>query len=232
MPKWLRSDGSQNDDKEPGIEIKPEQIKEAMKPELDAFKTGLDTSLDAKMKPIVDYITSQQEKERLAEEARKRQQQQQQRDDSDVTDEDFITDPANAVRKQIQPLLNTVQAQSAIIMRNEVLGKMDLYSTDPAFKAKVDALLDAQPMSSRANSAIIMNAYKTVHYDERKAIEEGKYKSFASMASLSSGGKGGSDNTDDHSTSETLSAEEKTYAKRLGISDADWVKSRREMEYV
>lgn len=232
MPNWVGSARDTKDDLK-NIEINPEDIQAAVKPELDSLKTELSTTIDTKLKDITEFIA--QQKQEREENARKEAeaQRRQAREDADPDDTDFIADPKNAVARMINPLKETIQAQNAIIVRNEVLGKMDLYSTDPQFKVKVDALLDAQPLATRANAAIVMNAYKSVYFDEKDAIKEGKYKTIASMANLSNNGTGGhSGESKDKDKDNTLTDEEKRYARNMGLTDEQWIQGRRELEYV
>lgn len=231
MPEWMQREQGNRDQK--AIEIKPEMITDAMKPQMDAFKKEFGESIDAKLAPIADFLKAQKDKDEAERAKQQQQQRQQKKDDLEINPEDWITDPEGTTRKMLTPLQETVMAQSAIIMREKVLGKMDYYSSDPAFAAKVDALIDAQAPVNRANSSVIMNAYKSVHYDLQDDIKTGKIKSIAAASGLSNNGQGGHSGEkkkDDDVT--TLSAEEKNYARKMGLSEEDWVRGKRELEYV
>jgi len=230
--KWLRrEDDGEGGNKE--IEIKPEDFSKALKPELDSIKSGLSTELDAKLAPIAAYIAKQQEKDDAAEADRKRQQEARSREDSEIKPEDYLTDPDGVMDKKLGPIVNVVRTQSAIIMRDKVLGKMEYYASDPEFQSKVDALIDAQPIENRANAAVIMNAYKTVHYDFIDKIKEGKVKTLASAANMNGNSTGGhSGNNNSKEDDKTLSSEEKAYARKMGLTEEQWIQGRRELEYV
>jgi hypothetical protein len=111
---------------------------------------------------------------------------------------------------------------------------MDYYASDPTFKNKVDQLIDSQPLHLRANAGIIMAAYKNTFYDMQQEIKDGKIKSQASLLSNSGGGTGGhsGSSSDKFTSDDTMSDEEKSYARKLGISEKDWTATRKELEYV
>jgi len=217
------------------LEINNEALTSIVKPQLEAVKKDVDSSIDAKLKPVLTYIEAQTKKEQEAEAQRAAAARKKQQEESEIDETDYITDPKGAIDKRIAPLERTIMAQNAIIMRKETLEKMDYYSSDPEFKNKVDALIDAQPLSSRANAAVIMNAYKSVFFDNRKEIEEGKIKSQASLLSNAGGGTGGhsgSSRSNGQGDDDIMSQEEKNYAAKLGISEKDWAAQKKELEYV
>ena len=229
MPEWLKREG---DNKDKPIEIKPEDIQKAMEPKLKEVSDGINKSIDDKLAPIAAFFADQKkEKEEAAARAAEAKRKENQKD-LEVQPEDWITDPEGAFDKKVTPLVQTVQAQSAMLMRDKVLKNMDYYATDPTFAAKVDALIDAQPLANRSNSNVILNAYKSVHYDMQDQIKEGKIKSFASMASLSNNGTSNRGTEDKDKNDTALSEEEKRYARRMGLTEEQWVAGRRELEYV
>jgi hypothetical protein len=229
MPNWIRKDGGEGeggaDDKSRQIEIKPEQVREALKDDLakiDSMSTTLST--------VAEYIQAQKDKEQKAietEEARRRAEE-------NKTDEiDWLNDPEGATRKTMRPLVEGQAAMAAILMRKETLGDMEYYNSDPEFKAAVDSLIDQQPLVARANASTIMHAYKSVYYDKRKEIADGKIKSAMSINSNNGGGSGKSGKDDEgDGGSVTMSNEEKMYARKMGIKEEDWMKSKKELEYV
>lgn len=230
-PRWLRNEETGQESSSDSaarqdlnrIEIKPEMITEAVKPQFDAFKTEIGTQMDEKLKAVNEFFAAQN---------REREQAQRRKQAEEETPEeiDYFSDPAGAIDKKIAPLVRSQQAATAMLMINEVLGEMDYYKSDPTFKAKVLAKINSQPLQMRANADIILNCYKLVRFDEDEAIKEGKYKSMAGAASTS--GTGGHSGTRREDEEITISDEEKVYAKKMGISDADWVKSKKTLEYV
>lgn len=213
------------------LEINNEAVSGIVKPQLEAIKTELNSSMDTKFKPMLDFIAEQKEQRAAVDRAAALKQR---REDAEIDPTDFITDPESAIDKKLKPLQETVMAQSAIIMRDRTLGKMDYYSSDPVFQAKVDSLIDAQPMQNRSNSAVIMNAYKSVYFDMKEDIKDGKIKSQASLLGNASGGTGGHSGSGSgkFESDSTMSADEKSYASKLGISEKDWMETRKELEYV
>ena len=213
------------------IELNNDAVTGIVKPQLAAMKTEFNSSIDTKLQPVLDFF--KQQKEEKAE--RERQAAAKARKDELETDPtDWITDPESAVDKKIRPLQETIQAQNAIIMRGQTLDKMDYYASDPIFKNKVDALIDSQPLYLRSNAGIIMAAYKNTFYDMQQDIKDGKIKSQVSLLSNSGGGTGGHSGSasDKFTSDDTMSEEEKTYARKLGISEKDWAATRKELEYV
>jgi phage I-like protein len=229
---WLQrnrsAEGNQTDD----IEIKPEQFSAALKPELDTFRSSIGTEMDTKLSPILEFINQQKADREAAAARAAAAQRTQQQSELEIQPEDYITDPEGVMNKRLKPLQDTIAAQSAIIVRDKTLSKMDYYSSDPTFAAKVDALIDSQPLNLRANASVVMNAYKSVFFDMKDEIASGKIKSQASAANFSNGGTGNHSGKDSESNADVLSAEEKHYAAKLGLTEADWIKSKRELEYV
>jgi hypothetical protein len=205
------------------IEIKPELLEAAMKPHLEAQEQRYSAMMDEKLKAVNDFFTEHNR-------TRQEQQRRQQSEEDTPSDMDYINDPGNAIDKKLAPLIRSQQAANAMLMINETLGDMDYYKSDPEFKAKVLAKINSQPLQLRSNADIILNCYKLVAYDEREAIKEGKYKSI--LGAASTGGTGGHAGTRSESAEVTISDEEKVYAKKMGISEADWVKSKKTLEYV
>lgn len=225
MPVGWRQEDKPAGEQERPIEIKPEMIQAAMKPELDKITTSLSA--------MTDYIATQKKEKEDAAEAARVANEGRRRQNEEENKPDFLLDPEGAMRHEMRPLVEQNAILAATIQRDKMLGKMDYYSTDPSFQQTVDQLIDSQPLHLRSNAGIIMNAYKSVFFDKRKEIEEGKVKSLASLNS--NGGKGadsgvGTDVGDKKVI--TLSAEEKIYAKKMGISEADWAKQKGQLEYV
>jgi hypothetical protein len=179
--------------------------------------------MDEKLKVVNDFFTrhNQQQEE---------QQRKQQNENESPSDLDYINDPGGSIDKKLAPLIRSQQAANAMLMINETLGEMDYYKSDPEFKAKVLAKINSQPLGLRSNPDIILNCYKLVRYDEDSAIKEGKYKSM--LGAASTGGTGSHSGARTESAEVTISDEEKVYAKKFGISEADWVKSKKTLEFV
>jgi hypothetical protein len=204
------------------IEIKPEIITAAVKPHLDSMRTELSSTMDEKLKPMNDFFAEQN---RQRAEAARRQQVEAE----NVDELDYATDPAAAIDKKLAPLIRNQQAANAMLMINETIGEMELYK-NPEFKAKVLAKINSQPLQLRSNAEIILNCYKLIAFDEKEAIQEGKYRSAVGAASTS--GTGGHSGSSKSESEVTISDEEKVYARKMGISDENWVKSKKTLEFV
>lgn len=231
-PRWLRNEEAGQE--QPGsntgaasdlskIEIKPEIITEAVKPQFDAFRTEMSGVMDEKLKAVNEFFAAQNQQR--AEAARRQQQQEETPEEID-----FFSDPSAAIDKKLAPIVRNQHAANAMIMINEVLGEMDYYKSDPTFKAKVLAKINSQPLQHRANADIILNCYKLVRFDEDEAIKEGKYKSM--LGAANTGGTGGHTGGKKEEDEVTISDEEKVYARKMNISEADWIKSKKTLEYV
>lgn len=231
-PRWLKNEEAEADESKrkdaqadiKSIEIKPEMISEAMKPHLDNFRSEVANTMDEKLKAVNEFFAEQTRAREAA--ARRKQNEEETPEETD-----YLVDPSAAIDKKLQPLIRSQQAANAMIMINETIGEMDYYKSDPEFKAKVLAKINGQPLNLRANPDIILNCYKLVRYDEEENIKEGKYKSM--LGAASTGGTGGHSGSSKKEEDEiTISDEEKVYAKKMGISDADWIKSKKTLEYV
>jgi hypothetical protein len=205
------------------IEFKPEMIEAAMKPHLEAQEQRYSAMMDEKLKAVNDFFAQQTRQQ----EEHQRRQQAEAENPGEI---DWYGDPSGAMDKKLQPLIRSQQAANAMLMINETLGDMDYYKSDPEFKAKVLAKINTQPLQLRSNADIILNCYKLVAYDEREAIKEGKYKSILGAASTTgTGAHTGSRSEEDEVKMDDT---EKMYAKKMGISEADWIKSKKTLEYV
>lgn len=229
MPKWFKNDQEEDrpranvEQDVRNIELKPEIVSEAIKPHLDSFRGEVTSVIDEKLKAVNEFFAAQNHQR--AEQIRKNQQ-----DAESVDDIDYINDPSTAIDKKLAPIIRQQQAANAMLMINETIGEMDFYKSDPEFKAKVLAKINSQPLALRSNADIILNCYKLVRYDEDAAIKEGKYKS--ALGGASTNGTGGHSGSSKEGTEVTISDEEKVYAKKMGVSEADWVKSKKTLEYV
>jgi hypothetical protein len=205
------------------IELKPEVIEAAMKPHLEAAEARYSSMMDEKLKAVNDYFAQQN---RQHEEQQRRTQQEAE----NPAEMDWFSDPSGAMDKKLAPIIRNQQAAAAMLMINETLGEMDYYKSDPEFKAKVLAKINSQPLNLRSNADFIMNCYKLVAYDEKEAIKEGKYKSILGAASTT--GTGAHSGRSEATEEVTMDEQEKIYAKKMGISEADWVKSKKTLEFV
>lgn len=223
MPAWIKKpaeDGKEGDEgQERVIELKPEMIRDAIKEDLDNIKSS--------SKAMVDFINEQKADRQRAQEA---EAEKQRRENEKVDDIDFITNPEEAMNRKLKPIAESNAVMASMFVRREVLEGLEYYN-EPEFKKRVDAMIDQQPLQNRLDRSVIMNAYKVNRFDFDKEVADGKIK-----LSLSGGGGNRKGNDRDNGRSdddtETMSAEEKQYARKLGISEKDWISQKKEMEYV
>lgn len=128
------------------------------------------------------------------------------------------------------PLAQATLRLNARATKQDVLGELPFYHGD--IRAKVDALILAQDLTAQSNASVVMNAYKSVVFDHMQQINEGKIKERGSAAVGSSSGTGGHSGSDSDKTEEELSTDEKFYAAKLGVSEADWKAQKKEIAYV
>ena len=230
---WVRrSDGSMSSEKEGtgDIEFKPEKLKEDITNEVTTKFTEFSTAQDAKLKPLLEMAESikadreQREATRLAAETKKR------REDDQIDDTDFMLDPNGAMERKLNPTNNAVRMLAARMAKQDTLVDKEYYHGE--MKAEVDRMISQQTLENQMKPDIIENCYKLVHYNHLQDISEGKIKSRTASTVFEGGSTGGHGGKDNSEGSEVLSAEEKEVAKHMGISDKDWITSRREMSYV
>lgn len=220
MPAWIKKQAEEEDKEEQpkAIELKPEMIREAMKDDLDSIRNS--------SKAMLDFIAEQKAEKQAAAEAETTKQR---KEAEKVGEFDFITDPEEAINKKLRPIAESNAVMASMFVRREVLENLEYYD-DPEFKKRVDTMIDQQPLQARLDRSVIMNAYKVVRFDSDKEIADGKIKS-----SLSIGGgatRGQRSDKNDSDGGDTISEGEKHYARKLGISEKDWIAQKKEMEYV
>lgn len=139
--------------------------------------------------------------------------------------ERFAEDPNNYIRQATEPATRLAILTAAKLTRQETLGDQEYYYGE--FKAKVDALIDAEPnIGSRANPAFIMNCYKIIKSDYTDQIIKGDLKKKASMSGFSDGGHSGNkEDKDSKPTIEYKDNKSRYAASQLGIKDEDLVEA-------
>lgn len=232
MP-WIRkSDGQMTATDETSlrdVEFKPEEFRKELGTEIESKFGAFQTELTTRMKPMEELAAAIQleRTERVA--AEKRAKERKEKDENEVTDEDFLLDPARAVENKMRGTNTAVMMLAARMAKQETLESKEYYHGD--IKSKVDAMLSQQPLNQQTRADVIENCYKLVMYDHMKDIQEGKIKSRTSGTSFQNTGTGG------HSAKtgedlETMTADEKQMAKNMGLTEKDWISSRKELTYV
>ena len=222
MAGWIKRVAEEEDEQQKEqarvIEIKPEAIRDAIKGDLE--------QIHASSKAMTDYIAEQKAERAAAQEAESARTR---REAERVDDVDFLTNPEEAINKKLRPISESNAVMASMFVRREVLDNQEFYD-DPEFKKRVDTMIDQQPLQARLDRSVIMNAYKVVRFDAMKEIEEGKIKS-----SLSGGGGNRGTRREDKDSDGgdiPMTPEEKSYARKLGVSEKDWISQKKEMEYV
>jgi hypothetical protein len=231
MPWYRRGDGSltPGDKKEEDIEFKPEELKKDINESVKAALEEIETKRASEMKPIHDMVSAiNKDREDRANAAAKLAAEKK-KEENQVSDEDFLLDPAGATAKAIAPTNNAVYMLAARQARSEVLGDKEYYYGD--VKNEVDKMIQLQPLARQSDVSLIENCYKLVMYDKQKDIADGKLKIRNNSASFQSNGTG-APSAEDKNKDEDWSKEEENAAKSMGFSKKEWITSRKELTYV
>jgi hypothetical protein len=234
MAFWKKMvDGSfkpADDNDNSDIEFKPEKLKEDITNEVKSSLSAFETKNNETLKPILEMAAQiKADRESRAEAARKAEENKNNKE-NEVTSEDFMLDPAEAVRRQMQGTNTAVMMLAARAALRETLEDKEYYYGD--IKQKVDAMVAQQPLPSQCRADVIQNAYKLVMFDHMKEVQEGKIKARNTSAIFEGGSTGGHDGKKADDANESMTADEKLVASKMGISDKDWISSRRELSYV
>ena len=221
---WTKRTRAEEQDE---IEIKPEEIQKELG--LDKINERL-TAQESANTEVLTFIREQRQ-QREAAEARAQQEEQQrtqQREQSEMPD--FYTDPDKAIAERMKPLVNNQINTNSILMRREIFDDPAFEYYDGETKTLIDRYIDSLPLSHRADPASIKNCYYTVMGQKMGEIKEGKLKSRFSKAAVAASGTGASKGESE--TVDQVSAEEERVIREFGISKEDYIKNRRETNYV
>lgn len=131
------------------------------------------------------------------------------------------------VDRQFELLNRTAQQTSARELRRSIFEDAENYEYYTGdVKRKVDEMLDREPLQSQNSPDVIRNAYKVIVFEHMKDIQDKKLRS--RLASVSAPTAQSGQNQVDPNALPELSAEEKTYASKMGIKLEDWAKSKKE----
>lgn len=209
------------------IELKPAEVK-AQLDKIGSLESGFNsfkTESKATMDRMAAYLDKQDKDEatRLENERRAKATKTQ-----EELDDEFLTDPKEATKKLMRPLVETsVNHEARDMMRDMLDNNTEKYGlmTDPNFKSQVEKLVFGLPLSQRANLQSIENCFYVAQGQNADAIKEGKIKArFAASSSVGGGegekGKG--------TETFTLTDEQKKAAKVFGMTDEQYGKARKE----
>lgn len=231
MPWYKRPDGSMSgEDKNEDIEFKPEKLKEDITKDFGEKLTAMQTAQDEKMKPLLDMASQLAADRKEREEAAKKAAEKKTSEDSTLTSEDFMLDPVDAIRRAQQPVAKATMMLAARMATKDTLEGKEYYHGE--FKTQVDALVASMSLEQQMNPASIENCYKIAFADNYKAISEGKIKARTASSQFDSTGTGGHNGGDKTDTFDTLTKEEEHMAKTFGMTNEQWAKSKKELEYV
>jgi len=233
MPNWLDfgkpKPGDNKDDKV--IEITPESINKSIndnKTEFEKKLTDLGDSINnhptlLAMKDFLDAQKTASEQAAARRAAESRQQGEKKFEGMDDTTREYVNET-------LRPIAQATLMQQGNEMRRSIFDDEEAFPFyTGGLKAKIDALLDAQPLEQRANPEIIRNVYKIVVFDNEKDIKENKIKS--RLTSASNAGTGtGAPGSGDKTAMPVLTAQMQSVAKAMGMSDAEYAASMKELQ--
>lgn len=244
MPNWLDFLKKKEESDDPKVkeqaELELKNITDGHK-KVETIETELKTMKESQEKDSKRLNTFLDEQEaakrrRIADEAARKAAEKKESDEKDM-DDLWLTDPKEAARRtfedQSKGLVEaTINNQSQTLRRqifDDNPNEYEYYTKEnPEFKAQVDALIDQQPLNIRSNPEAIKNAYAIIAHRKAQEIKEGKLKSRFAATSTSSTGTTSSKDKD----TIVLTDLQKKAAKNLGISEEDYGKTAKEMNYV
>ena len=223
---WFK-DSKEDPDNNQG-EYKPEVMKADIDKSIeDRFNSFREENKQA-LNPLLEMATSWREQRDREQNERNAAARVERQNDYEVTDEMYITNPREAIDRATKPFREQTQALAAITMRNEILGGREYYTGE--LKQQIDQLVESQPLSQRANAALLDNAYYTIVGRNNQAISEGKVKKQMSAATFN----GNSNAPVDKESPENrvFDQEDQKYMKIFGLSAKDVAKAEQELGYV
>lgn len=233
MPTWLEfgkaKPAENKDDKTP--EITPESINKSItdnKTELEGKLAALGESINnhptlLAMKDFLDGQKTASERAEAARAAAAANEGGKKFEGLDQTTREYVNET-------FRPIAQATLLNQGNEMRRTIFEDQEAFPYyTGVLKAKIDAMLDAQNLESRANPDVIRNVYKIVIYDNEKDIKEDKIKSRLSSAS-SSGTGTGAPGTGDKAAMPVLTDQMKSVARAMGMSDADYATSMKELQ--
>ena len=211
------------------IELKPSEVKSKLE-KIDSIETKfgeMQTSFDAKMQPVIDFIASQSAEKAAA---AKKIADERRAAEANIDATDWIDDPEGATRKLLQPTNQALLVMAARATKQDVLNEKEYYHGD--FKSKVDALIAQQPLKNQCDVQAIENCYKVVLADHITEINEGKLKTRAQAAIFDSKGTGGHSGRGAEEEEDVLTPQEEIIAGKFGMNKKEWAAARKEVQYV
>lgn len=234
MSFWKKNgDGSftpADDKKLDDVEFKPEVFKTELSTEFKTLLAEQETKHQETMKPLLDMAASINKDREDRAEAQRKAAETKRTEDSTITDEDFLLDPMGSVDKKLSGTNTAVRMLAARMAKQDTLGEKEYYHGE--IKSKVDAMLAAQTLEAQMRPDVVENCYKLVMFDHMKDISDGKIKARNSAGTFEGGSTGAPSGTKSEGAEESMTAEEKLVASRMGVSEKDWISSRKELQYV
>ena len=198
---------------------------------LKEFRTKAEGSLNE----MSEFLKEQKaEKARREAEAKnKKASENKEAEDKDL-EELALTDPVKAAEliadRKMGPLVAAQINTQSVLLRKQIFddnpSQFEYYHGE--FKNEVDKLIDNLDIRHKTNPEAIKHCYAIAYFNKQNEIKEGKLKSrFAATSSSSNN----NNNTKDKETI-NLNDEQKRAAKALGVSEEEYGKLAREMNYV
>jgi hypothetical protein len=230
---WFKREGEANSEDNFG-EFKPGEFKDELGKDIDTKLAGkfeeFSTKQQEALKPMMDFfgeIKADRDKRKAAEEEAARRKTE---ENNELKDEDFLLDPAAAVKKMMSPTNRAIVQLAARTIKTDTLADKEYYYGD--IKSKVDEMIAKEPLENQTNPAVIENCYKLVMFDHQQDIIDGKIKKRNTGPIFESFGAGGHGGKSGEESEMTLSEDEKRAAKMFGMTESEWNKNKKEIGYV
>jgi len=245
MPTWLDFMKSKQDSEEANKKKEQDDLELKTVTEklgnVDSIETELKTMKDESTKVntrLTSFLDEQEamKRRRIAEEAVKKANETKESEDKEM-ETLWLENPQEAAKKTFEResaglTTATINTQSQLLRKNifdDNPDKFEYYDkSNPEFKSSVDSMIDNLPLNQRTNPEAIKNCYAVAAFNKSQEIKEGKLKSRFAATSTSSTGNASTKDKD----TVTLTELQKAAAKAFGISEEDYGKQAKEMNYV
>lgn len=140
-----------------------------------------------------------------------------------------LDDENGAFRHHLTPVVIRQLKLESLVKRDKILSQMKFGAI---LRDEIDKIIDKQPLNAQVDEELIKNTYKTVfadHYDEIKEAESKKEGRFF-MEPTRSHGNSGPERVE--SNKDELTAEEKGIAKKWGMTEKEYLDTKKGMKYV
>jgi type II secretory pathway pseudopilin PulG len=234
MAKWLDFSGK------PEKEGVPEITPDSLKADITSTKTDLEKKLadlgdqinnHPALKAMQTFIDTQNAAEAARQQQQQSQQQQQQQQQVDDQFKEVDATTQAYIQHTMKPFADNALYQQGSEMRRSIFEDQEAFPYyTGAIKAEIDAMLDKQPLATRANADAIRNTYAIICFNKQKEINENKHRSRMSSASSAGTGTGAPSGNADPTALPTLTQDMQLVAKKMGMTNEQYAQAMKELQ--